>query len=249
MSFQFTRVLSCRETDHMKFLAILVFVLISTALANEPVKLELTAIENEPVIKRAMGVLELAIKRLKWEVEFLEMPGKRAIDTANRGIVDGDVGRIRTTGERFSNLVIVDVPLTSFSIVIYGKQSGPRVNSLEELRDQRIGYLRGVQIFDQYTEGFERYQVKNPEQLLEMLKANRIDYAIHSRMRGRPELKAKFQEAGFVEVGSLEKSREIYLFLHKKNQHLVAPLEAALRELKASGEIERYHQGLFDHHE
>ena len=53
------------------------------------------------------------------KVEFIAMPHKRSLTSANEGSVDGDVGRVPSVLERYPNLRQVNVKLMDLNGAVY----------------------------------------------------------------------------------------------------------------------------------
>lgn len=74
-----------------------------------------------------------AYQQLGRTITVIEYPSARALDLANRGIVDGELGRAGLTQEKYGDLVKIPVPLLTLNMVAFTKSLHFEVNGWESL--------------------------------------------------------------------------------------------------------------------
>ncbi|GLQ30223.1 hypothetical protein [Litoribrevibacter albus] len=108
----------------------------SRLLAQEPFAPEplvFSTIPNNPYAPLGIDVMTEAYQQLGRTITVIEYPSARALDLANRGIVDGELGRAGLTQEKYGDLVKIPVPLLTLNMVAFTKSLHFEVNGWESL--------------------------------------------------------------------------------------------------------------------
>lgn len=183
-----------------------------------------------------------AYKRLNMSVEFVEFPGKRALEASNSGWVDAELSRIFEVGDKYPNLRRVPTPIFWFEATAFSKRRDIKVQGWESLKGLRVGIMRGMLFSEKRVQGFPRVTVVNgPKSLFRMLEYDRVDVVIFSDLNGRFVLK----DLGLKDVKAISPGIETifaYHYVHKKHEHLVPRLDAVFREMRDSGQFEKFRQ-------
>ncbi len=210
-----------------------------------PKQMRISAIENEQTHAMARHVLEEAYRRLGYEARFDELPGRRALEWADKGLTDGDVARIDGTELTFSNLVRVTVPVIRFKGVAFSRTVNRPIRRWEDLRGLRIGVVRGIRYSTLGTQDLSPYFANDMTHLFTLLDKGRIEVAVAVLRAGQIEIARHFKGSGIRAIGSPLYSASLYHFVHTKHRDLVPKLEAVLSDMTASGEMERLWQEAF----
>lgn len=198
----------------------------------------ISAIENEQTHAIAKDVLTEAYGRIGYRVRFNDLPGKRALEWANQGLTDGDVGRIKETEKKFPNLLPVNVPIIHIKGVVFTKAVDRNITRWRDLEGLRIGVVRGIRYSAIGTQGMSPFQANDMTHLFAILDKDRIEVAVAVLDAGVIETGRNFRDSGIHVVGAPLFSAPLYHFVHEKNTALVAPLETALSDMTSSGRIE-----------
>lgn len=211
-----------------------------------PKTLVISAIENEQTHAIAEKVLFEAYRRIGYRVVFDYLPAQRALEWANRGITDGDAARIRGTEKNFSNLIPVPTPVMEFQGVAFTKNIIRPINSWEDLRNLKIGVIRGIQYSTIGTRGMQAFFAKDMTHLFKLLDLGRIDVAVAVLEAGQVEISRNFKNSGIHTGGAPLYSAPLYHFLNVRHADIVNKLESALNEMEKQGVIEKIHNKTFD---
>ena len=137
----------------MKPLLIIVF-MIALALAS-PARSEgrhvviSTLIDPDPVTIIAIRVMTAAYQRLGITMEIKHLPGERALQTANKGLVDGELFRKKDgITQLYPNLIRVPVAITVAEFVVFTKDKRFPVEGWQSLAPYKVGYVRGIKAID-----------------------------------------------------------------------------------------------------
>lgn len=94
----------------------------------------ISAIDNEQTHAIAKYVLIEAYKEIGYQVTFDDLPGKRALEWANKGLTDGDVARIEGTEKKFTNLIPIEIPIIYFKGVVFTKNIKRNIAQWKDLQ-------------------------------------------------------------------------------------------------------------------
>ncbi len=226
-------------------LSVFMLLLSFTSLhAQEKVVLS-TFSEPDPFILTAINILREAYKRLDIEVEITHLPGERAINMANRGEVDGEVFRVAGIHEKYTNLLMVPVPVVETDTMAFTKGVTFAVNGWESLQPYTIGFVRGFKMAEDNTQGMNVEPVTTVRQNFLKLNDERIDVVIESRLGGLAMLK----ELKLTGVAPLEppiNSIQVYHYLHKKHQQLLPKITKVLQDMEQKGIVQKIRQEVID---
>ena len=135
------------------------------------------------------GIIDLWMKeafaRIGREVIIDWQPPERGIENANRGIVDGDAGRIGGMSQRYTNLIQIPEILMVADFVAFTLNLKFRPGGWQSLRSYNVAIVRGHKISEENVVGTRGlFKARNAEALFSLLNNNRVDIAICERLFG-----------------------------------------------------------------
>ncbi|MCP4690797.1 MAG: amino acid ABC transporter substrate-binding protein [Desulfobacterales bacterium] len=217
------------------------FVALGVLLAVSPVraeeKLVFSGLQNSKLGLMVEEVLRVAYQRIGIRAETKWLPGARALRMANDGEVDGAQLRVAGIRKKFTNLLMVPVPVYETDIVVFTRDATFPVDGWDSLKPYRIGVPGGYTAILDNVRGFNIWTV-NYVQIFKMLDTNRVDIGVVDRFNGMVTI----NHLGLKGVGVLEpplSTIQFYNFLHKKHQDLLPRITASLQGMKEEGEIRR----------
>ncbi|MFP4084925.1 MAG: substrate-binding periplasmic protein [Desulfonatronovibrio sp.] len=179
-----------------------------------------------------------AFQRIGIKAQIMFTPTERSLVDVNAGLIDAELNRIKGMEKKFPNLVRVPEPNMTMHFVAFAKKSYP-VDGWASLRDLHIGIVRGWKILEENTRNFPHVTLVPTEtELFSMLEKGRIDVALYAKLTGYEQIKLR----GLSGIHHLEPplaSRNMYLYLHKKHEHLAGKVARTLREMKEDGTYEQ----------
>lgn len=209
-------------------------------------KIRISAIENEQTHAIAEAVLTEAYRRIGYKVEFVPLPGLRALEWANEGVTGGDVARIQGTELKYPNLIPVNVPVIRFEGVAFAKTHIRDIASWEDLRGLRIGIVRGIRYAVIGTEGMEPLKANDMTHLFTLLDRDRIHVAVAVRTAGLIEIKRHFSNSNIRIIGKPLHVSPLYHFLNERYRDLAGRLTSVLTEMTESGDMEQLRKAAFE---
>jgi polar amino acid transport system substrate-binding protein len=208
----------------------------STSYAREPLRFSM--IVNTPDQVIGARILEIAYSYLDIPVEFVEMPGRRALRESSEGKIDGEVHRILKIGEDHPTLIRVPTPINYIEPTVFSKNQNFLVTGCQDLKDHKIGIVRGVRHAEVCTQGMEHVQiVGNSSLLMQILHRDRVDFVITARINGLLQLKNLSLDSIYPLSPPLRREL-VYHYLHEKHKALVPRIDSVFKRMKQGGELE-----------
>ncbi len=229
----------------MKKVALLVvffFFFCSTTYSQE--SLRFVRIINTPDQMVGAEILKLAYKRLGIPIVIVEMPGKRALVESSEGRIDGEVHRIFRVGKDYPTLIRVPTPINYIEPTAFAKRMKFSVSGCADLKEHRIGIVRGVKHAEDCTQGMKNVHIVNNSRLLmQILHRERVDIVITARINGLLQIKELNLDS--IHALSPPLSREpVYHYLHEKHEALVPKINRVFKEMQENGTLERLRERL-----
>lgn len=184
-------------------------------------------------------ILPVVYGKLGLDIKIVSMPGKRAQREANTGRKDGDIMRIWTYGGETPNLIRVPTPYYQLETMAFvHKDSQIRLNSKADLANYNVLKVRGVKHTENITRGLK--QVFNYDDTLSMMLAlqdKRTSIALTNTANGFFAIK-KLHIDYIIALPPPLATLDLYHYVHKKHRDLVPRLDAVIKSMKQSGELD-----------
>ncbi|BDQ34594.1 ABC transporter substrate-binding protein [Pseudodesulfovibrio portus] len=181
--------------------------------------------------------MQSAYERAGLAVEFVPMPHKRSLQSADEGSVDGEVGRIEGIEKNYPDLVRVPVKVIDLLACAYVLDRSPiRRYSPNLLNELKVCAVFGVQWAKDLLNCRTAEMVSDYDKLMAMLVEKRVDMVLGSALSVEAVLSKKGDWNKHVRrLNPPASCQPLYHYVHKNNARLVPLLEKALRELWAEG--------------
>lgn len=181
-------------------------------------------------------VLTEAYAKLNINVEVIRYPALRSLLVANKGQVDGELGRIVGMQSHYENLIMIPIPVSVLRGTVFVNDSDPKMKSWEIFGQGRVGILRGLEFSAFLTQGLEVQIADNPKQLMGLLTKGRVDMVLAELNQGLETLK----DLPGSQIKALNPpliAAPMYHYLNKRHQDLAPKITAALLEMHEAGRI------------
>ena len=124
-------------------------------------------------------------------------------------------------------------------MVFYKEGADIVVNERDDLRNYDVLKVRGVKHTNNITEGMDNvYDYDSTSAILRALRSDSDTVAITHTADGLFTAK-KFKIDGIKMTNKPLATLDLYHYIHRKQQHLVEQVDNVLKEMKASGELDR----------
>ncbi len=210
-------------------------VLISFSVSAQ--KLQFSKIEGSFLSGISEQVLIEAYKQLDIEIELIEFPAVRGLILSNEGVTDGELHRVIKVDYTSANLLRVPTVINQAQVVAFTHNKQFKVDGWASLKPYKIGYVRGIVVIEAGTIGMDVAPQSSYEQVLMMLKLERIEVGVLNRVSGIHFLKTMaFRNIKILEPPILKHA--LYHYLHIKHKKLLPRVDAVLKRMHASGRID-----------
>jgi polar amino acid transport system substrate-binding protein len=200
----------------------------------------LARIENIP--DQAVGgeILKAVYRRMNIQLLLVDMPAKRALLESSAGHVDGEVQRILAVKDEYPSLLPVRVAVNYIEPSAFVKRKQFPVEGWDSIKPYAIGIVRGVGSSERGTRGMARVEATTTMDLLmEMLDAERIDVAVNDLFSGVLVNRRLGLDKSLHPLSPPLERILLYHFLHESHRDLAARVEETMRQMQASGDLEK----------
>ena len=183
-------------------------------------------------------IVNEAFRRIGLKSRVVFTPNERSLISVNEGMFDAEINRVAGMEKKFNNLIQVPEPNMTMHFVAFATKNIP-ITDWGSLRLYKIGLEKGWKILEQNTHDFPHVKrVMNVNQLFLMLEKGRLDVALYSKILGYEWIN-KLDCEHIKHLDPPLASKDMFLYLHKKNAKLAIPLAKALQEMKRDGTYDR----------
>jgi ABC-type amino acid transport substrate-binding protein len=215
------------------------------AAADAP--LRLARIEGVPDQRVGSEILQVVYARIGQPVEFVDLPAKRALLESSSGRLDGEVQRVLDVATEYPTLLPVREAIMFIEPSVFSATMSPAIAGWDSIRPLSIGIARGVGSSERGTRGMPRVTAfTDMEQLMRMAASGRVDVAVNDRFSGELILRRLGLADRVRALTPPLQHIDLFHFVHERHRALVPRLEAAVREIRGSGELQRIRQDAMD---
>lgn len=201
--------------------------------------LSLARIEHLAEQEIAQWLLTDIYQQLGMTFQVTPLPGARAKELTRLGAYDGEVLRIHSYGENNPDILRVPTAYSSLETTAFAlTKKNIVINTRDDLARYRIVVIRGVLHTQDISQGLDNVHiVENGEQMMNFLALGRADIALTNTLAGFQVLK-RFGIKGIRNVGTIA-TQPLYHYLHRRNKGLIHHLDARIKKMIKSGELEK----------
>lgn len=190
--------------------------------------------------EQAVGeeLLKEVYKRASIEISVTPMPGKRALQQASTGAMDGETLRVFALGENVKSLIRVPTPLSSLQTVAFKKTgSDVSLTNKDDLNNYSNVIVTGVLHTHAITEGIaDLNEVSDPAAMFKMISVGRADIALTSYLDGLASIRL-LKIKGIEDIKPALNDQPLFHYVHESKQDVVPVVDAIIKEMSDSGEL------------
>lgn len=174
-------------------------------------------------------------QRLGYSIKLIHLPAERALRSANEGIIDGDISRIKGLDKLYPNLLRVPETVVTMNFVAFIREPVSQPASWDALKTLEVGYIKGWKIFEaNVPPETSLLALRDHIQLFEMINRDRLQVVLYSQYLGMAYLKKRKFENIYPWMPPLV-SKEMFLYVHKQHKQLIPLIVMTLRDMKKEG--------------
>jgi polar amino acid transport system substrate-binding protein len=205
--------------------------LITTSMTSPLSKVDMTGFYDQILIE--------AFRRAELPIRIAHLPTERSITNADLGITDGEFPRISGLESLYPNLIRVPEKIDDFEFVVFTWRNDIQIEDWDSLKPYNVAIVKGWKILEaNLADVHSLVSVNNQQNLFTLLGEHRTDMVVYSRFEGQEMI----ETLGLDSIRILEPplaTREMFLYLNKKNLAVVSEIEEQLRNMKLDGTYDR----------
>lgn len=190
--------------------------------------------------EQAVGesLLREVYKRAGIEMSITPMPGKRALQEASSGAMDGETLRVFALGENVPSLIRVPTALSSLQTVAFAKEgSGVSVKTKEDLNNYRSVIVTGVLHTHAITKDVKNVnEVSDPAAMFKLVNAGRADVALTSYLDGLASIR-QLKVEGLVNLEPALNDQPLFHYVHESKKDVISTIDPIVKGMSDSGEL------------
>jgi hypothetical protein len=237
---------SARQAARMIVICLVPIVTLIDPLASDarsealPKKIVLSRLANVPDQLVGGEILKAVYAKLGITLEFLDVEAKRALALSSAGDVDGEIQRVAAVAQQYPTLLHLKPAINYIEPAAFTTRLEFAVTGWNSIKDYQVGIVRGVGSSEAGTRGMPNvHRATSLEELVRMLDRERFDLLVTDLFSGRVEIKRQELESRIHPLLPPLERIYIYHYLHERHRALVPRVEAVLREMTDSGELEQ----------
>ncbi|MDA9521939.1 ABC transporter substrate-binding protein [Bradyrhizobium sp. CCBAU 11434] len=190
-------------------------------------------------------MLRTVYAKLNIKLEFVDVPGKRALALSSAGEVDGEIQRIGTLSRDYPTLLQVTPSINYIEPAVFTTKLHFVVDGWNSIRDYRIGIVRGVGSSEAGTRGMDRVTATTGiENMITMLDADRFDVMVTDLFSGLVAVRKLNLQARIYPLSPQLERIRIFHYLHESHRDLVPKVGQVIAQMEASGELATLREAL-----
>ena len=236
---------SVRHAARMIVICVAPFLLLISPLANDansealPKKIVLCRLANVPDQMVGGEILKAAYAKLGITVEFVDVEAKRALALSSAGDVDGEIQRVAAVAQQYPTLLQLKPAINYIEPTVFTTGLEFPVDGWTSIKEYEVGIVRGVGSSEAGTSGMSKvHRATSLEELVRMLDRERFDLLVTDLFSGKVEVKRQQLDPRIRPLLPPLERIYIYHYLHERHRALVPQVEAVLRAMAESGELE-----------
>ncbi len=184
-------------------------------------------------------VVREALKRIGYNLVINKQPAERGLYSANNGLIDGEMSRVRGIDKVYTNLLRVPEKIMSWDFMVFSKKNIDLGNGWQSLKNKNVAFINGWKILEKNIPASAYVtKTRNSKQLFILLKKNRTDYIIYEHWGGRYVLNKMKLKNIKIRRPALA-SKDMYIYLHKKHADIIPKLSYELSKMKKDGSYKK----------
>jgi hypothetical protein len=198
-----------------------------------------STIENSPYAAISENVMRVAYSRLKTDILISDFPAERSILTANTGMLDGELYRIKNVQLKYKNLIMVPIPIGKLEGIAITRNKSISIKKWEDLSNYQVCFRRGVKFAEAGLSNISARAVNSNKQLFTMLEQMRCEIIVIARITSIPLSIDLIKRQQVQLYQTVLQTYPLFHYLHKKNEHVAPQLTKVLKKMQQEGLIEK----------
>jgi polar amino acid transport system substrate-binding protein len=200
-----------------------------------------SALEGSGPQEVAKSVLAEAYRHIGIPIQFVALPGERALAESNSGRNDGEVARLTGLQKKYNNLIRVPISVSQLDGVAFTRNLDIHTDGWHRLKNLRIGAFIGSKFVERNAASLNVLYVPAVSNLFRMLERDRLDVIVIPYLTGLNYIKEN-SLAGIRALTPSLTTIKLYHYVHKNHIDLLPRINASLEAMLEQGRIEHHRQ-------
>lgn len=200
---------------------------------------------DDPLVSQLSEVYSKILDQIGIGFEYKNLPTKRASIASDSGKVDGELTRVYSYNDKFTNLIRVEEANHRIEFAAYVIHPVLSFDGWESLKGYRVDCRRGVKMcVDNVSKVTVMHETNTVEQLVLRLLNGYTDVIVQNAeafdyRRMRSDSFSLFDPEKKIRKAGVMQTITAHAFLHKRHQALVPQISQLLKKMKESGEYQK----------
>ena len=194
-----------------------------------------TSLNQSSMSDRIEHKLRSAYLKLGYGMTVQRLPAGRSLIMANAGTFDAELFRIAEIGTQYPNLLKVPAALEQISLFAFVvKHPANDYGDWQKNQKLRVAYVRGFKMAENYRYLGKPVAINTVTQGVQMLLQGKVDVLLEDPASVASATIELRPDGQLQQLPAVLATAELYHFVHKKHQHLIALLAAQLQSATAT---------------
>jgi len=211
---------------------------ITSSLAHAQ-QIRIASIDDQiPRLIVTQSIMSQIYQRLGHTMTLVNFPAKRTLVEVNRGSAEGELARGSIIEAGNPNLIRIPYVIGTVKLVAVHAKNTPQISQIAQLKNQRIGVMRGLVATEKMTEQLPREMYNDLTALFKGLINNRVDVILFTKLGAEHYIRKFKLEDKLVISAQPLLVIPLYHYLHQRSHGIAQALSEEMEKMHTAGELQ-----------
>ncbi len=188
----------------------------------------------------ALLLLREIYQRAGITIQATNMSSKRSLTETSRGHMDGELLRIKAVETQYPSLIRIPISVYQIKTQLFKAKKHPHVIDSQLWHSHKFAIVSGILHSEEIIEKHAITKVQrlvDLKQMLNFVSLGRADIGITSRLNGLRYINHN-RDSQLTIFDKPIKTQPLYHYLHNKHIKIVPVIDAIIRKMRDSGELQ-----------
>ncbi len=178
---------------------------------------------------------KIIFRKIGYKLIIDKLPAERALRSANNGLIDGEIIRVKGMSKLYTNLIRIPESIVTLKFVAFSKTEIDLSSKWDALANKEIAFITGWKIFEtKVPKTASITKTTDHHELFTLLQKDRTDIVLFTQYSGYYMIdKLKLKNVKRLRPDLAEK--KMFMYLNKKHKSLIPKITKALITMKSDG--------------
>jgi polar amino acid transport system substrate-binding protein len=184
------------------------------------------------------SVMSQIYQRLGHTMTMVNYPAKRSLLEVNIGSANGELARAEMIEADNPNLIRIPYSIGRVKVVAIQAKNSPKVSQIAELKNYRVGIMRGFVATEKMSEHLSRIMYNDIHGLLKGIMSGRVDVGLFTELGAKHFIRKYTFEDKLVISDKPLVEIPLYHYLHNNSNKIAQTLIIKMQEMHTSGQLQ-----------